>query len=146
MLARLARFWRRSATPPPRAIPDLPPLVASLQSDTEAIGSSVAAWCRLRRTRRALYSSVTDETLTKLRAHYPNRVAHTVAAAERILRHEFDMLGSGPYKPVDPDRANRNGYTPIDWHGDPLVAMGVRGDRIGASGRSVGDRRSCAAC
>jgi uncharacterized heparinase superfamily protein len=41
-------------------------------------------------------------------------------SAERILRHEFDLLGSGPFVPVDPDRPATLGYTPIDWYLDPV--------------------------
>ena len=43
-----------------------------------------------------------------------------MAAAGRILRHEFDLLGSGPFIPVDPDRPSRDGYAPIDWYADPV--------------------------
>ncbi len=43
-------------------------------------------------------------------------------AANKVLRHEFDLLGSGPYTPVDPDRgADANGYQPIDWYLDPRI-------------------------
>ncbi len=48
------------------------------------------------------------------------RVAATRAAAERLLRHEFDLLGSGPFVPTDPDRSARDGYMPIDWYLDPV--------------------------
>jgi hypothetical protein len=44
----------------------------------------------------------------------------TVDAAERVIRHQFDLLGSGPFVPVDPERPVRNGYTPIDWYLDPV--------------------------
>jgi hypothetical protein len=54
---------------------------------------------------------------------FPERVPQTIRAAERVLRHEFDLLGSGPYRPVDPDRPARNGYTPIDWYLDPLRSL-----------------------
>src|SRR5262249_23454176 len=47
-------------------------------------------------------------------------VAASIAAAERALSHEFDLLGSGSFVPVDPDRSAREGYTPIDWYLDPV--------------------------
>ena len=48
----------------------------------------------------------------------------TVAAADSILRHEFDLLGSGHYTPRDPERAPAsNGYVPIDWYLDPVAGL-----------------------
>src|SRR5262249_6343837 len=48
----------------------------------------------------------------------------TVDAAERILQHEFNLLGSGPYSPRDPDRApDADGYVPIDWYLDPVAGL-----------------------
>ena len=44
----------------------------------------------------------------------------TVDVAERVLRHEFDLLGSGPFVPADPERPARHGYAPIDWYLDPV--------------------------
>ncbi len=42
----------------------------------------------------------------------------------RILRHEFNLLGSGPYMPVDPDRRmDASGYQPIDWYLDPVSGL-----------------------
>jgi hypothetical protein len=50
----------------------------------------------------------------------PDRAADVVAAAERAVRHEFNLLGSGAFVPVDPDRPALNGYLPIDWYLDPV--------------------------
>jgi len=44
----------------------------------------------------------------------------TIDAAERVRRHEFKLLGSGPFVSVDPDRPRRDDYTPIDWYLDPV--------------------------
>lgn len=52
---------------------------------------------------------------------FPDVTAHTLADAERILGHTFNLLGSGPFTPQDPDRAARpSGYKPIDWYFDPV--------------------------
>ena len=41
-----------------------------------------------------------------------------------MLAHEFDLLGSGPYTPHDPDRAaTPAGYRPIDWYLDPVSGL-----------------------
>ena len=50
----------------------------------------------------------------------PKHVAQVIAAAERTTRHEFDLLGSGPFKPVDPERPAIGSYEPIDWYLDPV--------------------------
>ena len=67
-----------------------------------------------------LYPMPDVEMLERLRVSYPERVQATIAAAERILSHEFDLLGSGPFAPVDPERDPHDGYTPIDWYLDPV--------------------------
>ncbi len=38
---------------------------------------------------------------------YPAQAAAIIAAADRVMRHEFDLLGSGPFVPVDPGRDRR---------------------------------------
>ena len=48
----------------------------------------------------------------------------TLAAANRVLEHRFDLLGSGPYTPHDPTRpARADGYRPIDWYLDPVCGL-----------------------
>jgi hypothetical protein len=49
------------------------------------------------------------------------RVAPLLDAAEGMLRHEFDLLGSGVFVSVDPERPIwESGYRPIDWNLDPV--------------------------
>lgn len=67
-----------------------------------------------------LYGGPDATSVERLRARRPQLVASTLVAAERILRHDFDLLGSGPFTPVDPDRAPIGWYTPIDWYLDPV--------------------------
>ena len=119
MFERLTGLWRRKAAD---VSPDrpAPAPVPRFDSDTEAIGVSSTDWCRRRRERSTLYSSVPPETIAGLRERDSGRVKATLAAAERVLQHEFDLLGSGPYLPRDPDRPPAAGYTPIDWYVDPV--------------------------
>ena len=78
------------------------------------------AWVELRLAQTRLYSTPSVDRIQRLRRECASRVTATVAAAERILRHEFDLLGSGPFVPADPDRPVRDGYVPIDWYLDPV--------------------------
>jgi hypothetical protein len=122
MLARLARWWRRTAcAPPPRAAAAvIPPQTPTFEAAVGAIDMPPIAWCGRRRDTAAAYASISPEALAKLRREHGERVRLTVAAAERLLRHEFDFLGSGPYVPLDPDRPAAGDYKPIDWHLDPV--------------------------
>jgi len=79
-----------------------------------------ASWVTRHLESTGLYSSLRSGRLAELRRRIPAGVAATTAAAERVLRHEFALLGSGPFVPVDPDRADRDGYRPIDWYLDPV--------------------------
>jgi hypothetical protein len=120
MLARLKRLWRQ---PPIGATPaGAAPPVPSPTFDVEvaATGLSTIAWCRRRRLAGALYVGMPAEALATLQRRDAERTRATIAAAERVVRHEFDLLGSGPYVPIDPDRTARAGYTPIDWYLDPV--------------------------
>jgi len=68
-----------------------------------------------------LYSVRGPGVIRSLAERHPKIAASTIQAAERVLAHEFDLLGSGPFLPRDPDRAPRpSGYAPIDWTLDPV--------------------------
>jgi hypothetical protein len=122
MLARLVRFWRRRAIVPApgSAAVSIGPQTPTFEAAVGAIGMSPIAWSRRRRDTAAVYASISAEAVAKLRRQHRERVQLTIAAAERFLRHEFDLLGSGPYVPLDPDRPARADYRPIDWHLDPV--------------------------
>jgi len=118
MFGRLARLWRRAAADVlPVAAPPAPR--PTLESDARVIGLSAFDWCRQRRDRSALYSTLETQAIAGLRKRHADRMDGTIAAAERVLRHQFDLLGSGTYVPRDPDRA-ASGYVPIDWYLDPV--------------------------
>jgi hypothetical protein len=124
MFNRFARLWRR-ATALARDEPDAATIapLPSLESDLAAAGLSAHAWCDAQRGRRACYSSIPSAAIDALRRRDADRVRQTIRAADRVLRHEFDLLGSGPYCPVDPDRPARSGYVPIDWYLDPVRSL-----------------------
>ncbi|HET7697846.1 MAG TPA: alginate lyase family protein [Vicinamibacterales bacterium] len=56
----------------------------------------------------------------RLRRACPELTATIMASANAAVDHRFNLLGSGPYRPVDPDRGARGGYDPIDWALDPV--------------------------
>jgi Heparinase II/III-like protein/Heparinase II/III N-terminus len=120
MLARLARLWRRPASVPASAPVLSQPQTPTFDAAVGAIGMATNAWCRRRRDAAAAYAGISREALANLRQHQAERTRLTIAAAEGVLHHEFDLLGSGPYVPLDPDRPARAGYRPIDWHLDPV--------------------------
>ncbi|HET6956532.1 MAG TPA: alginate lyase family protein [Vicinamibacterales bacterium] len=119
-IRRLAsRFLRPATTTQPSAI--APRRWIDELADA---GLSSDAWIGRRLGRNALYVNVSDAGLDRLRQQHPLLVQATLDAAGRILRHEFDLLGSGPYVPDDPDRSSHpDGYRPIDWHLDPVSGL-----------------------
>lgn len=113
---RLLERFRRSAPPsvPPRRWED----------ELADAGTGAAVWVARRLASDAVYVSVSDEGIARLREAHPDLCRATLDAASRVLIHEFDLLGSGPYTPIDPDRTERaNGYRPIDWHLDPVSRL-----------------------
>src|SRR2546422_7945906 len=109
----------------------MPPAVAAVQAPPRRWAEELAdsgifsgEWIARRQTEGCLYVDVSDARLAWLRDQQPRQVQMTIDAASRILRHEFNLLGSGPYTPVDPDRnAADDGYRPIDWYVDPLSGL-----------------------
>ena len=83
----------------------------------------VDSWVGRRLEITCLYTSRSPREIATLHDSYPDDAVRTIEAAERVLRHEFDLLGSGPFVPIDPDRPARDGYTPIDWYLDPVRAL-----------------------
>jgi hypothetical protein len=84
-------------------------------------GLSAEEWVTKRLTNDAVYVSVGDGDIDRLRRECPAQVQSTLAAASRVLAHEFDLLGSGPFTPRDPERSrDATGYQPIDWYLDPV--------------------------
>ena len=85
----------------------------------ETTGPLLAA----RPPRADLHGRIDAAAASALARRQPERAARTIAAAERVLRHEFELLGSRPFVPRDPERAERDGYAPIDWCLDPVRGL-----------------------
>ena len=110
MFERLTRIWTRRSP-------------SSAASTTVAPSPVTAEWCSRRRERSLFHTTIDRDALAALTARDPERTQATQKAADRLLRHEFDLLGSGPFVPHDPDRPPRHGYSPIDWYLDPVRSL-----------------------
>jgi Heparinase II/III-like protein/Heparinase II/III N-terminus len=112
----LSRFWKQPAPVAPRPL--------GFESQLADAGLSFAAWRAELRRQPRLYTHVPRDRLTRLTVLLPEFAVSTRSTAEQILRHQFSLLGSGPYTPVDPDRPPRaDGYRPIDWRLDPICRL-----------------------
>jgi hypothetical protein len=93
----------------------------------------VDAWVERRRADAWAFVDVSSAELENVLKRHASLAHATVQAAERVLRHEFDLLGSGPYTPIDPERGGEDGYRPIDWYVDPVAGLRFpRGIPIGS--------------
>jgi hypothetical protein len=112
---------RRLRSPAPAPVNHPPRRYAEELADA---GLTFEQWIAGHLTKSDLFVDLPDERIGQLRRSRPPCLIATVDAAERIIRHEFDLLGSGPYTPVDPDRpADASGYRPIDWYLDPVCGL-----------------------
>ena len=108
----------KSLFPSPASIPRCPQV--TLAEDLSGTGSNFEQWFRERRTERWSYVDLPRSVVESLKKDHSESVSTCLRSAERIMRHEFNLLGSGPYCPIDPDRPSRpSGYRPIDWMFDP---------------------------
>jgi uncharacterized heparinase superfamily protein len=98
------------------------PSPATLAEDCSAAGMTSDAFHAARRRAPRLYGP-DDEQLRALAARCADQARATIAAADRVLAHEFELLGSGAFHPVDPGRPAVGGYRPIDWYLDPVRAL-----------------------
>jgi hypothetical protein len=83
-------------------------------------GGSFSEYCERQRVAAGSRSFVPAnrvEVARRLNTEWPSEAAATIAAADRLLRGTFDLLGSGP---VDMRRP-RGGGTAIDWNRDPIT-------------------------
>lgn len=119
---RIARAWldqriRRSNLYTPN----------TLELDLEQAGLSFAAWHKRHVASASLPHSVRTGQVEAIRACDPQRIEACVRDAETVMRHEFNLLGSGPYRPTCPSRAaDQTGYVPIDWALDPIRKLRFR--------------------
>lgn len=82
-----------------------------------------ARWLARLRSSPRLFPPIPADAVALLKKKMPEQVVIAISSAERILRHEFEMLGSGAYQPIDPERAASTGYLPIDWNLDPISGL-----------------------
>jgi len=123
LLNRLRR--RRPSDQGPRASvpqPAAPP--PTWRDELEGAGRTIDEWIAKRLITDALYVNVSSANLERLRTDHPGLVQAAITAGERVLRHEFDLLGSGPFSPYDATRGVRaDGFRPIDWYLDPVAGL-----------------------
>lgn len=123
MLSRLRRLMGWQA--PARAVtaPEPPPNEAG--RDAPRFGQWVPDphWIAERRSVAATYVEYSATAMTRIREAMPGEVSALLAAAKRVLGHEFELLGSGAFNPRDPDRQTKGAYHPIDWYLDPVRGL-----------------------
>lgn len=115
LFAPLISVWRslqNNAPTPPALLP---------QCHAAQIGPG--AWIQRIRQSSRLYGDITDDVIAGLRVRAPHAVTATLRAGDDILKHRFNLLGSGPYVPDDPEQQGLDGYRPIDWHLDPVSGL-----------------------
>jgi hypothetical protein len=131
---RLSRWLRRvvvrdevpSAAPAGSSPPQTPVLGPPEQFDDQLALAHLTEgqWIVARRAQGRLYADLSADRVAALSRRCPAQVTQTLASADRVLRHEFDLLGSGWCRPADPDRLRlESGYQPIDWAADPIAGL-----------------------
>lgn len=94
------------------------------REDAEKARLNPVSFLVSRRAAPRLYVEAAAEHAAALEERCPDQARQAMVDAERVLRHEFDLLGSGPFVPADPDRPARpSGYRPIDWYLDPVRGL-----------------------
>src|SRR5262249_23888726 len=96
LLSRLRRRLEVSS-PTPAAQAIAPPPPPTWHDDLAAAGLGADQWVAKRLASDSLYVNIGRAQLERLRAEHPQLVDSTIRAAERVLQHEFCLLGSGPY-------------------------------------------------
>lgn len=86
-------------------------------------GFDWAGWLAGLQSAPRLFPAVSGQAVARLQMEMPDQAEAAINAAERVLRHEFNLLGSGPYQPIDIVRSAADGYLPIDWNIDPISGL-----------------------
>lgn len=125
MLSRLRQLLGLAPTARPESRVEAPaatPPVEAPRAEVLRYGEWApdGAWIAERRSAASTYVDLSAGALQAIREVMPDQVSEGLAAATRVLGHEFNLLGSGPFVPVDPDRATQGEYRPIDWYLDPV--------------------------
>ena len=119
ILDRVRRVFGRQAASRVAFKPRLPTFV----EDVEATGTTRDAWIEHRRSMGWSYLDLAAARSDAIAARFEARAVATVNAADRVIRHEFDLLGSGPFRPVDRSAPRTAAYEPIDWLLDPVSRL-----------------------
>lgn len=104
----------------PAAVAATPERWPSFDEEVAATGGTALEWVRHRRASRSLYADIDDALVGRAAGRHPDVAAATIRSADRVLRHEFNLLGSGRFIPRDSERATEAGYQAIDWRFDPI--------------------------
>ncbi len=80
-------------------------------------------WISKFREGRFFYTDIPDEAVASIKGKFTGPTVKTVELADTIIEHKFDLLGSGQFVPVDPDRQANDGYIPINWLTDPVEGV-----------------------
>src|SRR5690349_13115614 len=92
-------------------------------------GVNFGEWLGRRKTAPRQAIELALALVPALKERDPQRTQRLRSECERILKHEFDLLGSGPFSSVDRERPARpSGYRPIDWYADPVRNLHFRRD------------------
>lgn len=93
-----ARVWQETLRQARRPWGLVRPRLLTVRALTRGLGASSVdeAWTRLAGAPFFLHAGDRDAWATAFHARFPEAAARVVAEADRRVRHEFDLLGSGP--------------------------------------------------
>ena len=93
----------------------------SFPADLKRAGVAFEQWHPVAIAQARTYASAAISSVDAYMAANPGRIAKVKRAAETIMGHQFDLLGSGLYHPRCPFRVTEpGGYQPINWGFDPV--------------------------
>jgi Heparinase II/III-like protein/Heparinase II/III N-terminus len=94
---------------------------SGFEAELARAGLAREAWVATLDEAPRLYGALGADDAKRLARRFPAAAAAVCEAAENFRAHRFDLLGSGPFVPDDPDRPTAaDGYRPIDWFLDPV--------------------------
>ena len=96
---------------------------SAVKADFLSVIHDPANWLAGLQSSPRLFPAVSARAVALLHKEIPEQADAAIKAAERVLRHEFNLLGSGSYQPADTERTTGNGYLPIDWNLDPVSGL-----------------------
>lgn len=122
ILGRMARLGMEtvSATENNSTITDPPKVQLDFNQSLEDIGG-FDLWHKRRINQKRQFTQLLISEISELKTTTKKQQSDCLIAANRLLSHEFNFLGSGPFVSEDLNRAQgEDGYQPIDWYLDPV--------------------------